>query len=448
MKQFFLRGIIISVFVCVGFTRIAIAAAPSLPHQDNNQPQEALQLAEHLENISLCVEEKGSIVWYDVCVAQTAKSQQTRRQSATVSMDDQGKVTIQPTVAKSVPQRHYVETRQGAVSDDNDSPYGLLADPDAHKPTSQPDFIRDFISRENPLNNFEFGWETSYFSFEVPSDYKEKGVLNGIFGTYTYRFKTPHDFFEYNKTAKLIQPLNMIKLDARYSWADLEFKNEGNIDDPNHNNIDDAFFAPPFTTSIAPLGFDDNDIENQIFEARVIAGYDIPTDRSSWVTPYLGLGYRMMFDDTKKAFGYERRFRYAYIPIGLEGLRQWTSGWELTFNLEYDYLASGEQKDLLNESGLILVSSGKTFSVDPVEYDLDKGFGARGSFKLVRKRKDFDLFFEPFVRYWEVEQTEREQLTSEGGKIAWLYSATNEEVAIFAPENKTIETGMRIGLAY
>jgi hypothetical protein len=135
----------------------------------------------------------------------------------------------------------------------------------------------------------------------------------------------------------------------------------------------------------------------------------------------------------------------------LEGQKQYASGWEMSFNLEYDYLASGEQKDLLDESGAIIYSAltGDPHTPDPMEYDLDNGFGVRGMLKLTRKRKDLDFFVEPFIRYWEIHQTEPNQVSSEAHDTVWYHDLDfTDPIEFFSPENKTLETGMRFGLAY
>ncbi|MEK6733412.1 MAG: hypothetical protein AABY55_07275 [Candidatus Omnitrophota bacterium] len=80
-------------------------------------------------------------------------------------------------------------------------------------------------------------------------------------------------------------------------------------------------FAEPERVQI--FGSLDN-INDDMWEVRGLAGYDVHLSETLAVTPYLGLGYRHLNDNmggkisTRGAYGYDREISYLYSPIGAD----------------------------------------------------------------------------------------------------------------------------------
>lgn len=180
-----------------------------------------------------------------------------------------------------------------------------------------------------------------------------------------------------------------------------------------------------------------DNISDFMFELRGSIGYDIwLSERSFRLTPFAGLGYRFLRDaaggevSTTGALGYDRHSNYAYIPVGIKVAANMNSDWKFGLNLEYDIFLKGLQQSELGDaiSGL-----------DTVEHDQDEGFGIRGSVSLTKKMKDFDLSFEPFVRYWDIEQSDTTPVTFGGTPIG---------VVSYEPKNTSTEIGLMVGVRY
>jgi hypothetical protein len=168
------------------------------------------------------------------------------------------------------------------------------------------------------------------------------------------------------------------------------------------------------------------DIPDLVFEGRLVGGKDLKVFSDSRLTPYLGIGFRYLNDDSggKRSslgdYGYERESRYLYIPIGVEFTTRMAEGWLLSPTFEYDLFISGTQRSQLSD-------------VSPIYPDIknnqDHGFGLRGSLKFIKEAKPVSFIFEPYIRYWHIEDSDVD--------IIW-----------YEPENKTTEIGVRLGAQF
>ncbi len=238
-------------------------------------------------------------------------------------------------------------------------------------------------------HTLEFGPEVYYFEYKEPGVMREKGAMLGADGSYSY-----HKNF-------------MLKAEARFAYGQVDYKNSGTID-----NIDD------YTTELRGLG-----------------GYDFPIFHATYLTPYIGIGYRYLNDDlsgkvsSTGAVGYERESNYLYSPMGFETNTEFGNGWAVGLIAEYDYFWKGVQKSHLSD-------------VDPgfndVESDQNKGYGARGSVRIIKKGQELDLVFEPFVRYWNIKKSEEDVLTYAGTIFGFGYE----------PKNHTTEIGIKVALKF
>ena len=237
-------------------------------------------------------------------------------------------------------------------------------------------------------HNWEIGPEVSYIRYEEPDVMEEKGIMYGLEGSYTY-----HDNWMFK-----------VEGDGMYGQVDYTSANSGSVDS-----------IPDFK-----------------FEIRGLAGYDFPVGQTAYLTPYLGLGYRYLNDDSSGklsstgAAGYERESNYFYTPIGLQAVTELNSNWSLGFNAEYDHLWFGKQISHLGDA----VPDDGT-----VRNDQKDGWGLRGSVQLKKKGETMDFLAEPYVRYWSIEESDTAVSTT-GVIEGW------------EPKNKSTEIGMKLAVSF
>jgi hypothetical protein len=238
-------------------------------------------------------------------------------------------------------------------------------------------------------HTFEVGPEISYRTYKEPDVMKEKGIMYGLVGSYTYHNKI------------------MLKAEGRGSVGWVDYSNSGEIDD----------------------------IRDYLLEVRGLGGYDFSIPNLCIITPFIGIGYRYLNDDmagevsTTGALGYKRESNYFYSPIGISFITGLWNGWSFGGTLEYDYFWWGKQKSHLSD-------------VDPGYNDISnrqkKGDGLRGSIIFQERFKKVDFKAEPFIRYWNIKKSETEMLT---------YYGTFEDYMV-EPKNKSTEIGIMFGVRF
>lgn len=241
------------------------------------------------------------------------------------------------------------------------------------------------------------GPAVSYITYEEDNA-EETGFLYGVVGNYTYRGELLNGRF----------PAAMLRIDGRLMYGEIEF--DGRLFDGNTYTIDG--------------------VENFIAEFRGTAGYDFPAFTSTTVTPYLGLGYRYLSDDTSKDnAGYRRKANYFYTPIGVETRTPLAEGWLLGFNLEYDLFWFGRQETYLSD-------------LDPLFSDLTNdqhdGYGLKVSIRIYKTAEDKNFIFEPYLYYWDIDRSEAE-LYKHTGVVGGTYTE---------PANTSTEFGLKVMFEY
>ncbi len=231
-------------------------------------------------------------------------------------------------------------------------------------------------------HTFELRPEISYIVYKEPEVMKDKGMMYGLAGSYTYRQKV------------------MLKVEGRGSFGKVDYTNSGEIDN----------------------------IKDYMLEFRGLFGYDFPISNGSTFTPYIGLGYRYLNDDssgkisTTGAWGYERESNYIYSPLGMTFVIDLGNNWSTVETIEYDLFLWGKQKSHLSDV--------------PGYNDLSnrqkKGYGLRGSLTLQKKGKIVDFEGGSFIRYWNIKESEKDALT---------YYGTFEYYMV-EPKNKSTEIGI------
>lgn len=231
---------------------------------------------------------------------------------------------------------------------------------------------------------WELATEISHITYKEPGVMREKGVMYGIAGSYTYR----KNF--------------MLKADGRFSYGWVDYRNSGAMD-----NIDDY-----------------------MLEFRGLGGYGFSVLKASALTPYMGIGYRYLNDDmsgrttSTGAWGYEREISYIYSPIGIEMITSLKNGKSIGATLEYDYFWDGTVKSHLSDVP----------GYYDIENDQNKGYGFRGSIKLEKKGEKINFVIAPFIRYWKIKDSET---TTDPAGRTWI-----------EPKNHSTEIGIKFALEF
>ncbi|MFO7667065.1 MAG: autotransporter domain-containing protein [Desulfobacterales bacterium] len=252
---------------------------------------------------------------------------------------------------------------------------------------AQTEIIKDAVvdAKDNEiiskLHALEIGPEISFIEYREPGVMKEEGMMIGIGASYTYHNGA------------------MIKIAGRYSYGQVDYQNSGTT-----NNIDDI-----------------------IFEIRMLGGHDFKISNSFTITPFLGLGYRYLEDDAAGRisstghYGYLRESKYYYSPIGIEAVNVLDNGWSAGAIIEYDYFWKGKQKSYLSD-----IDSG----YNDISNDQNDGYGIRGSINI-RKQTDRVFFvIEPFIRYWNIDNSDFQNWTYYGIVIGTGWEPKNESTEI------------------
>ena len=98
--------------------------------------------------------------------------------------------------------------------------------------------------------------------------------------------------------------------------------------------------------------------------------------------------------------------------------------------MEADFLLWGRQDSYLSDVDSTLYAD--------VRNRQRRGFGLRGSLKLVREAASVNFILEPFIRYWHIKNSDRVTAISNGG-----FATTGLE-----PDNNTVEAGLKLGVQF
>ncbi len=249
----------------------------------------------------------------------------------------------------------------------------------------------------------------SYFKYEEPDFMKQTGPLFGVYAEYAMR--TP----ENDKVRSLEELLASYKNNYMFG-------------------IEGQFLGGQVDYDSQSTGSLDN-INEYLFEIRALAGYDFPVGEATVLTPYVGIGYRYLDDNmggklsTTGAAGYDRESQYVYMPFGFKTATPLKGPWSLGLNVEYDLFLDGTQKSHLED-----VSS----TLSTLENDQNNGYGVRGSVQLGYQASAWNLLVEPFIRYWNVDESNIAVITCGGTPCA----------AGYEPNNESTEYGVKVGTRF
>ncbi len=226
--------------------------------------------------------------------------------------------------------------------------------------------------------------EIYYYTYEEPGpDIKDTGTFFGLNGAVTWRDWVP----VIQKEHKYEGTKWMQRLEARFAFGTIDYE---------------GYTVNTKTGERTPLNIDG--IDDYVMEFRALMGVDYlkPT---SMETIYAGLGYRYLYDD----FQYSRESTYLYVPIGLKTTGNLKGNWSVDATAEFDILLWGQQ-----------------VSGDILEFEQDTGYGLRGSVRFQKHGKKTDFIFEPFVRYWNIDDSD-------------------VDCGFYEPQNETLEIGIKFG---
>ncbi|MFC1594775.1 hypothetical protein ACFL38_05555, partial [Candidatus Omnitrophota bacterium] len=105
------------------------------------------------------------------------------------------------------------------------------------------------------------------------------------------------------------------------------------------------------------------------------------------------------------------------------------NNWSLGGILEFDLFIGGEQKSYLSQADL---------GYNDLSNTQHRGYGARGSIRVEKNTDLLDLIIEPFIKYWNISDSDVEALTYRGAIIG----------GGLEPENNSFEYGLKCGVRF
>lgn len=207
-------------------------------------------------------------------------------------------------------------------------------------------------------HDVKLGIYASSITYKEPGVMTEKGLMTGLKGQLSLRNND-----------------RAILLDLMYSEGDVDYDGSGKM----------------------------NNVPDRILEVRGMLGRDLYLQSGYRVTPYIGLGYRNLNDNSKDMItttnyiGYEREQVYWYSPIGIEILNGVLSGnWRLGARLEYDYFIAGRNHTYLSSIP----------GNNDLHFKQNSGSGYRMSVDFTRALSNITaVTIQPFYKHWDVKQS-------------------------------------------
>lgn len=178
-----------------------------------------------------------------------------------------------------------------------------------------------------------------------------------------------------------------------------------------------------------------NGIGNYKAEPRVLVGADQPLFQTLYVSPYTGLGYRLLYESqsgrtTDRNFAaYDRLSQYFYVPLGLRFSMR-VGDWVLRPSAEYDWFIRGIQESYI--SGLA-AAPGIVAQGDATNRQ-NSGYGARAELLVDAPQSWGRLSFGPFIRWWVVGASRPTTVAATGGAV----------IIATEPHNNTLEAGATV----
>ncbi|HSW38933.1 MAG TPA: hypothetical protein VLL97_05515, partial [Acidobacteriota bacterium] len=328
---------------------------------------------------------------------------------ATTPVDRVHQQSVKPGVASSPPAAAEVVVSPAApVAEPLVEKKSAAAEPSNvvpdHVVKPEPEtLVQRYFDISRPENSLEAGLEVFDYSYREEGLMKLDGQMYGAFVNYSHRYYENPIATGWGDIFKSEGKINILLADARISGGgNIKYRSEGTGIHEGENHY--------------------------AFETRIMAGYEIPWKSPDLVfTPYAGFGYRYLLDDnggtqtTTGHWGYDRESNYYYVPIGISMAQCYRNGWSTKTTLEYDWFIRGVQKSHHEDV--------PGSALGELSFEQPRGYGARGSFQVLKEGDRFDVFAEPFVRYWHIEDS-------------------GVDSGRYEPNNRTEEYGARMGFRF
>lgn len=264
--------------------------------------------------------------------------------------------------------------------------------------------------------NFEMETEISHIRYHEEVDgadfIRELGDMFSIEGIVTLHPR-PGDAIG---DALNLPFFNVYRLEGRFSYGQVNYRG-------SQQDVD--------TGDITPDNFDG--IDDYMGEIRGVAGRDFYyNDRSLRLTPYFGVGYRYLWDSfaEHQPGGYDRQIMYLYMPFGGDVVTKLGGRWSLDINAEYDLFLHG-----------FVESRTANLGVPNTWNSQGSGYGLRGSAKFIAAYDRYNLFVEPFVRFWSVHASNTVNTTV-------VVEDQPFTIGIQEPANTSLEVGTKLGIQF
>ncbi|MBN1570679.1 MAG: hypothetical protein JXA73_22740 [Acidobacteria bacterium] len=297
------------------------------------------------------------------------------------------------------PQKQRIIAAEEQAKEGQEPPPAVTAAADPAKPP------KPYVEKQRRHEGGLY-FDVSHMYYGEKDFMRNKGYFWGVSGDYTYH---PDKF--------------MLKVDGRFSIGSVDYWSRG-------------------------TGTDDG-LRDYNFETRFAFGYDLGTSEKASFIPFIGLGYRYLFDgeegsiSTSGARDYDRKANYLYSPIGMETMFRLGSGWSLGATGEYDLLWHGWQYSEIGD--YVIPLEFPVFLPNFVaKNDQEDGWGARGSIKVVKNFGELAFVIEPYYRFWELEDSDLFEILQYPyyGIPGYDYSWLKE------PKNSTTEWGINFGIKF
>lgn len=257
-------------------------------------------------------------------------------------------------------------------------------------------------------HKFDISFDMASYRYEEPSmPMKLEGFMYGVTGE--YQLKHPFKSATFND-------LSFFALQLTYMQGKNDYT--GFIQDTSGNNIGDLKV---------------DNIEDYYVEGRLLGGIAYQFSPTVGFRTYTGFAMRWLvnrFNEKSDDYGYRRTSTYYYLPIGVVTEITPAETWKISVTGEFDWFLRGYQESRLGDVNPTFYPN----MPNSVENRQNKGYGLRAS---VRVDKQFSavagLFFEPFIKYWNIGNSEDEQ---------------GSAGTVFEPKNNTREIGCRIGVSF
>ncbi len=204
---------------------------------------------------------------------------------------------------------------------------------------------------------WEVGGQISKYDYEEPDFAKLTGNQGGAVGAYTFA-----------GASRVFS-----RIDGRLAYGSLKYEGSGTQDG----------------------------VPNWIFEARAVVGRDFQASDNVALSPYIGLGYRFLYNDLRgntvvgntTYVGYRRYSNYVYVPVGVTLRMRTGDQWVVAPTLEYDFFLGGRQYSRLSDTGL---------GYSDASNDQNSGYGYRASLMMEKGHWSFG----PWLQYWNIKDSD------------------------------------------